>query len=166
MIPPTIDRVSEQFLQSYIMAVNQLTRQGFLALGSKPELDAIITLTGKGQLAETQHLRRDMGRFMEFDRRYQEALGERSTPPEQRDAPSRDENIQKQREREMTARMEAEAFKKAERIAQELVSKKHRKEQAKQAKQANQPSTGAKRAPSPRAKRAKSARRAKSTRRR
>ncbi len=84
LIPKGVSLQSESFLQSYIMAVNELVRQGHLGMGSSANPDGRITLTGSGMKLNQQHRTEGGGKDAQFDKLYEAAMTERASPPGER----------------------------------------------------------------------------------
>ncbi len=82
-VPPARSKEQERFIIAFAMAINALSRQGYVAMGSSPAPGERISLTGRGQEKEKTHSKDNPGSSSGFDSLYREAFA----PAEERDPP-------------------------------------------------------------------------------
>ena len=85
LVAKALGRGSEGFAMAFVLAINSLKKNGFLTLDSSPFPGDVISLTGKGTLADRIHRSEKSGKEGQFDRQYQQAFGEENATPEKKE---------------------------------------------------------------------------------
>lgn len=80
-VPRAIGKEHERFIVALIMAINSLSNQGYLELGSTASPTGKISPTGRGMMKEREHARDNPASSLEFDQLYLAAFA--AIPPDQ-----------------------------------------------------------------------------------